>query len=97
MAQEDSSPLVRLYLAMALQRTPLDQRWPIISKLVAHEEDARDQNLPLMYWYAIEPLVPADSKRAVSLMSQSKIPIVREYITRRLTASPSAKKSEDAK
>jgi hypothetical protein len=50
-----------------------------------------------MYWYAIEPLVPADSKRAVSLMSQSKIPIVREYITRRLTASPAAKKSEDTK
>jgi putative membrane-bound dehydrogenase-like protein len=91
MAVEDNSPLVRLYLAMALQRMPLEQRWPIISKLVGHGEDAKDQNLPLMYWYAIEPLVPADNKRAVALMGQSKVPIVREYITRRLTSSPTTK------
>ncbi len=95
MAAEDSSPLVRLYLAMALQRMPLEQRWPIISKLVSHGEDAKDQNLPLMYWYAIEPLVPADPKHAVALMSQTKVPIVREYITRRLTSSPTTKQSEN--
>jgi putative membrane-bound dehydrogenase-like protein len=94
MAQNDSSPLVRLYLAMALQRTPLEQRWPIISKLILHAEDAKDQNLPLMYWYAIEPLVPADPKRAVALMSQTKVPIVREYITRRLTSSPSTRSAD---
>jgi hypothetical protein len=82
---------------MALQRTPLEQRWPILTKLVAHGEDAKDQNLPLMYWYAVEPLVPADQKRAVALMSQSKVPIVREYITRRLTSSPTTKKTEETK
>jgi hypothetical protein len=97
MAEKDSSPLVRLYLAMALQRTPLEQRWPIITKLVAHGEDAKDQNLPLMYWYATEALVPADMKRAVVLAGQSKVPIVREYITRRLASSPTTKKSEEKK
>jgi len=97
MAKNDSSPLVRLYLAMALQRMPLEQRWPIISKLVLHGEDAKDQNLPLMYWYAVEPLVPADMKRAVALAGQSKVPIVREYITRRLASSPTTRKSEETK
>jgi hypothetical protein len=97
MAGEDSSPLVRLYLAMALQRMPLEQRWPIISRLVAHGEDAKDQNLPLMYWYAVEPLVPVEPKRAVALAGQSKVPIVREYITRRLASSPTTKKSEETK
>ncbi|HEV8291393.1 MAG TPA: hypothetical protein VGP94_05700, partial [Tepidisphaeraceae bacterium] len=97
MAQDDSSPLVRLYLAMALQRMPLEQRWPIISKLILHGEDAKDQNLPLMYWYAVEPLVPADMKRAVALAGQSRVPIVREYITRRLASSPTTKKSEETK
>jgi len=94
MAEKDSSPLVRLYLAMALQRIPPEQRWPIISKLVSHGEDAKDQNLPLMYWYAIEPLVPADMTRAVALAGQSKVPIVREYITRRLASSPAVKPAE---
>jgi len=94
MAQDDSSPLVRLYLAMALQRIPLEQRWPIISKLVAHGEDAKDQNLPLMYWYATEALAAADSKRAVALAGQSKVPIVREYIIRRLASSPTTKNAE---
>src|SRR5258705_5339955 len=97
LAQDDPSPLVRLYLAMALQRIELADRWPIISKLVLHGEDAKDQNLPLMYWYAVEPLVPADMRRAVALAGQSKVPIVREYITRRLASSPTTKKSEETK
>ena len=73
-----------LSLAMA-SRMPLEQRWPIIGKLVLHGEDAKDQNLPLMYWYATEALVPADVKRAVALAGQSKIPMVREYIQRSYT------------
>src|SRR5207244_5169297 len=56
MAREDSSPMARLSLASALQRIPLPQRWKIAEGLVAHEEDAKDQNLPLMIWYGIEPL-----------------------------------------
>jgi hypothetical protein len=40
--------LVRLYLASALQRAPAAKRWEILAGLMAHEEDAGDQNLPLM-------------------------------------------------
>ena len=86
MAREDASPLVRLYLASALQRLPLQQRVPVLKALLAHEEDAGDPNLPLMYWYAAEPVVAADNAVAVQLLAASKIPKVRQFITRRLAA-----------
>lgn len=83
MAKEDDSTFVRLYLASALQRLPLDQRWDLASALVSHEADRDDHNLPLMYWYGIEPLVPTDKARALQLAAKAKIPLIRQYIARR--------------
>ena len=56
-AKEDTSPLVRLFIASMLQRVPVDQRWDTLVALAGHEEDASDQNLPLMNWYAAEPVI----------------------------------------
>jgi putative membrane-bound dehydrogenase-like protein len=84
--QLDASPLLRMYLASALQRLPLDQRWDHATTLTAHAEDAKDHNLPLMYWYAIEPLVMADTPRAMKLAAESKIPLISRYIVRRAAA-----------
>jgi putative membrane-bound dehydrogenase-like protein len=86
MAREDKSPVVRLYLASALQRLPIEQRSEILEALLAHAEDASDHNLPLMYWYAAEPLAGKDVATAAKLLPKTKIPQVREYITRRMTA-----------
>jgi len=86
MAREDESPRVRLELAAALQRIPVEQRWDIATGLVSHEEDADDANLPLMIWYGIEPLVPADRTRAVQLAAKAKIPLLRQHIARRAVA-----------
>ncbi len=85
MAAGDKSPLVRLYLASALQRLPVGQRLPILTALTAHGEDASDHNLPLMYWYAMEPVVGADAGNAIKLLSDCKIPLLRQYVTRRMT------------
>ncbi len=79
-----ASPRVRLALASALQRLPLDDRWPIAEALLQHAEDATDHNLPQMYWYAIEPLVPAHPEKALELAAKSKIPLVAQHIARRL-------------
>ncbi|HWE95847.1 MAG TPA: PVC-type heme-binding CxxCH protein [Tepidisphaeraceae bacterium] len=87
LAKEDRSPVVRLALASGLQRLPLQQRWSIAEALVAHGEDAADQNLPLMIWYGIEPLVPADQSRASGLVLKAKIPLIREYVARRLATT----------
>jgi len=86
LAREDKSPVVRLFLASALQRLPVDQRWEILEQLVAHSTDAADHNLPLMYWYAAEPAVARDSAKAIALLKASKIPVVREFIARRLAS-----------
>ena len=42
-------------------------RWTIATALAQHSEDAGDANLPLMLWYGVEPLVPADAKRGLEL------------------------------
>jgi len=83
LAKDDPSQLVRLWLASALQRMPLDRRWNIVEGLVGHAEDKDDPNLPLMIWYGIEPLVGSDSKRALQLIPITKISLLRQYIARR--------------
>jgi hypothetical protein len=87
MAREDKSPFVRLSIASALQRLPLANRWTIAERLAEHAEDATDANLPLMIWYAIEPAVPASRADALRFASRTKIPLLREFIVRRLSAA----------
>jgi putative membrane-bound dehydrogenase-like protein len=82
----DPSPLVRLYLASALQRLPLDLRRDILAGLLSHGEDATDHNLPLMYWYAAEPLAAVDASQAAKLAMSSPIPFVQKLMTRRIAA-----------
>ena len=94
MAHEDKSPLVRLYLASAMQRLLLEQRVPVLARLLAHKEDKDDQNLPLMYWYATEPVVAVDRGAAVKLLTACKIPKVRQFITRRMATGRDAGKKE---
>ncbi len=84
MAKRDTSALVRLYLASALQRMSPDQRWEMVRNLGTHEEDAADQNIPLMVWYALEPLVAVDAGRATELVKNSKLPNLREFVSRRI-------------
>ena len=87
LAKEDPSPVVRLYLASACQRLSIEQRLPILENLLAHAEDADDHNLPLMYWYATEAVAAQGTAKAVPLLSKTKIPKVREFITKRMTAA----------
>ena len=91
LAKTDPSPKVRLSLASALQRLPLNERWAVAEPLASHKEDASDPMLPLMIWYGVEPLVPADQRRAVALASGCQIPIVRRFVARRtVEADPAA-------
>ena len=83
MAREDDSPVVRLYLAAALQRINHDDRWQIAQALVKKGEDTDDHNIPKMIWFAIEPLVAGNPGRALELAKSSKIPMLTEYIARR--------------
>ena len=88
LADTDPSPLVRLFLASAAPRSPDDTfRRNLVERLVAHGEDADDHNLPLMYWFAAEPLVADDPALAEALLTRTKIPKLRPLIARRLTVA----------
>lgn len=76
--------LARLHAASALQRLPLDARWPIATALAKHVEDANDRQQPLMIWYGIEPAVAAEPMKGVELIREAKIPTVRRLVARRI-------------
>jgi hypothetical protein len=86
LATRDSSPLVRLYLASAMQRVPPAKRWDVLAGLLAHPEDAADHNQPLMVWYAVEPAVELDMPRALTLAAGTRLPNVFAYTVRRIAA-----------
>ena len=83
MAASDPSPVVRKYLAAALQRVDDSARWAIAEGLVKHAEDAGDHNIPKMIWFGIEPLVAEEPERALDLAAASALPLVRQFIARR--------------
>jgi putative membrane-bound dehydrogenase-like protein len=89
LARQDESPVVRLTLASAANRIPLDQRWQLVAELAAHAEDSEDHNLPAMIWYAMEPLADVDADRALALgMNAGRtMPILRKHTLRRLAES----------
>lgn len=86
MAKNDASPVVRLYLAALAQRLPLDARYRIVEGLVIHPQDETDHNLPMMVWYAAEPIVGADLNKGTALLGACKIPKVQELIARRMAS-----------
>src|SRR5690606_1055507 len=77
--RNDPSALVRLYLASALQRIPPEQRWDIVEGLSRRAEDKDDHNLPLMVWYATEPLIALDMDRAMALAEHAELPNLLLY------------------
>jgi hypothetical protein len=87
MARQDQSPMVRLYLASALQRIPVEKRAEILTALLTHGEDASDQNLPLMLWYAAEPVVESDMPRALTLATDSPYRQLFPFTVQRIAAS----------
>ena len=86
MARQDSSPLVRLYLASALQRVPVEKRWEVVAALMARSEDVEDQNQPLMIWYAAEPAVELDLARALGAALESKLQRLASFTIQRIAA-----------
>jgi putative membrane-bound dehydrogenase-like protein len=87
MAAKDPSPVVRLYIASALQRVEPARRWETLAALLSHADDAQDHNLPFLYWYAAEGAIAADPARGVKLLTETKIPKLRQFIARRITST----------
>jgi len=86
LAHDEPSPVVRLALVAAMQRVPLAQRWDVLEALCRRSEDVGDPNIPLMLWYAAEPLAEVDAARALKLATASPIDPLPSFMTRRVAA-----------
>ncbi len=86
LASTEQSGLVRLYLASALQRMPLENRWLLAEASALRLEDATDSQLPLMIWYGLEPAVAADPRQALALSDKPIMPLIRRHMARRITS-----------
>jgi putative membrane-bound dehydrogenase-like protein len=84
MAKDDQSSVVRLALASGMQRMPRGMRDLVGVRLASRAADADDPNLPLMIWYGLEPVVLSDSMGTARVLARPQIPLVREYVARRL-------------
>ena len=68
---------------------------------VDYKEDIDDNNLPRMYWFGLEPMVPDHPKESLKLALEGKIPALPEFVARRMVSGevtvnvnrPRAKKS----
>jgi putative membrane-bound dehydrogenase-like protein len=85
-ASSDPSPVTRRFLASALQRMPAEQRRDCLASLIRHSEDAGDHNLPLMYWFAMEPLVADQPKEMLTAALDTKLPKILNFTTRRIAS-----------
>jgi putative membrane-bound dehydrogenase-like protein len=84
LAKAEGSASVRLAVASGMRKIPIKERWPVAEALAARAEDAADANIPLLVWYGIEPLVPDDPGRAAQLAEKARLPVVCQYVSRRL-------------
>ena len=86
-----SLPPVLLQIAGKMQYLSGEDRWQVAEALVQRDLHEKDRNLALMIWYGIEPLVAEDPKRALKLAAKSKIPLIRQFIARRVVDLNKAK------
>lgn len=85
--RNETSLVVRRYLASLLQRLPLQNRMPLIEGLVSHGMSVRDHNLPLLVWYAMEPLAEETPQQVVDLAARSGWPELYRFAVRRTAES----------
>jgi putative membrane-bound dehydrogenase-like protein len=83
MAANDNSPVVRRYLASAMQRVPDSAAWQIAEALSKRAEDKDDRNIPKLLYQSIAQRMtntPSVTK-ALDLARNTTIPQLRDWIT----------------
>src|SRR5262249_17352893 len=83
--EQDAS--VRLALASAMQRLPLDQRAHQGTLSATSCSGENDANLPLMIWYGVESTAETDPSHFKGFLHLDDIRLLRRYAFRRLASS----------
>ena len=84
-ALTDTSGLVRLSLASALQRLPVESRGELAKALAFRSEDKNDHNIPLLVWAGIIPLVELDPEKLLEVARSTEWSNLRTWIARAIT------------
>lgn len=84
-ALTDTSGLVRLTLASALQRLPVEYRGELAKALAFRSEDKNDHNIPLLVWAGIIPLVELDPEKLLEVARSTEWSNLRTWIARAIT------------
>lgn len=80
-AKNESSLLVRRYLACGMSRIPADPAWSIGAILASQPENADDRDLPVLIWQGIARHWPAkDPARGIQLARNTELSVVRDSI-----------------
>ena len=76
----ETSSLVKLYLASAAGRLQNETSWQIIETLTGQQENANDRTLSLLVWQSLANFMSQDLGRAVQLIDSTRIPSVGQYV-----------------
>ncbi|HKQ37786.1 MAG TPA: PVC-type heme-binding CxxCH protein [Verrucomicrobiae bacterium] len=80
LAREDSSPVVRRYLASAIPRLPTSPAWQIASELAKRSEDEFDRNTPYLLWHSLAPLLSNHLAGAISIVQKTALPQLKQWV-----------------
>jgi putative membrane-bound dehydrogenase-like protein len=87
LAKSDPSPVVRCQLACTAKRLPAKDGLPIVRELLQHKEDADDQFIPLLLWWAVEDKAISDRELVLGLLDTPeawRAPLTSAVIVERL-------------
>jgi putative heme-binding domain-containing protein len=87
LAHYDSSVVVRSQIACTAKRLPASQAVPILEKLLRHDEDADDVQMPLLIWWAIEDKAISDAPLVLRMVTAVDLwhrPLMTRFIIERL-------------
>jgi len=77
----------RNQLACSARRLPAKECLSIIRNLLEHDEDAKDNRMPLLLWWAIESKAETNREAVLALFGQSPLwnrPLVQQHLLERL-------------
>lgn len=93
LAKNEPQVEVRSQLASSAKRLPAGQAFPIIRQLLDRNEDADDQHIPLLLWWAIESQADTGREELLAMMRDPDIwktrvfrDIIADRLGRRFTA-----------
>ncbi len=69
LAGSESHPEVRTQLLCSAARLPAESALPIVRVMMARDEDAADQRIPLLLWWAVESKAESDREALLSLLA----------------------------